>query len=92
MILFDFSGGILSLAQLVIDSSFNQDWSGLTGNPAKFILSNVAIVFDLLFMVQHYVLYGDNSKGDKATRRDPSLVTPLLSEPDELSRAAYVNV
>lgn len=93
MILFDFSGGILSLAQLVIDSSFNQDWSGITGNPAKFILSNVSIVFDLLFMVQHYVLYGDKKgKEDKATQRDPSLVTPLLSEPDELSRAAYGNV
>lgn len=93
MILLDFSGGILSLAQLVIDSSFNQDWSGLTGNPAKFILSNVSIVFDLLFMVQHYILYGDNNREeDKATRRNPSLVTPLLSEPDELSRAAYVDV
>lgn len=93
MILLDFSGGVLSFAQLIIDSSFSQDWSGLTGNPAKFILSNVSIVFDLLFMVQHYVLYGDNHReDDKAMRRDPSLVTPLLSEPDELSRAAYGDV
>jgi cystinosin len=29
--LMDFTGGILSLAQLVIDSSLQADWTGLTG-------------------------------------------------------------
>lgn len=30
-ILLDFTGGVLSLAQLLIDSSLQADWSGLTG-------------------------------------------------------------
>jgi uncharacterized protein with PQ loop repeat len=30
-ILFDFSGGILSLSQLIIDASLQNDWSGILG-------------------------------------------------------------
>jgi len=56
-ILLDLLGGVLSLAQLTIDSSLQKDWSGLVGNPVKFGLSNVSILFDVIFMVQHYILY-----------------------------------
>jgi len=55
--LLDFAGGWLSLAQLVIDASLQNDWTGVTGNPVKFGLSNVSIIFDIIFMLQHYVLY-----------------------------------
>ena len=71
-ILLDLIGGILSIAQLVIDSSLQSDWSGLTGNPVKLGLGNVSILFDILFMVQHYVLYKGNKVnedgGDWETR------------------------
>lgn len=56
-ILFDFAGGILSLGQLFIDASFQGDWSGVTGNPAKFGLSNISLFFDVIFITQHFVLY-----------------------------------
>jgi len=56
-ILLDFSGGVLSLAQLFLDSWLAHDWSSVTGNPVKFGLSLLSILFDVLFMVQHYVLY-----------------------------------
>jgi len=56
-ILLDFSGGIFSMAQLIIDSSLQADWSGLTGNPVKFGLSNVSMFFDIIFITQHYILY-----------------------------------
>jgi cystinosin len=56
-ILFDFCGGILSLAQLGIDSYLQHDWSGVTGNPVKLALGNLAVFFDIIFMVQHYWLY-----------------------------------
>jgi len=56
-ILLDFLGGILSIAQLGIDSYLQHDWSGITGNPVKFALGNFAIFFDIIFMVQHYWLY-----------------------------------
>jgi cystinosin len=56
-ILFDIVGGVLSLLQLVIDASFQGDWSGITGNSLKFGLSNISIAFDLIFITQHYILY-----------------------------------
>lgn len=56
-ILLDVVGGVLSIAQLVIDSSLQGDWSGILGNPVKFGLGNVSIFFDVIFMVQHYILY-----------------------------------
>lgn len=65
-ILLDFTGGLLSIAQLAIDSYLQRDWSGITGNPVKFGLGNVSILYDLVFMTQHYVLYrGANAKGEE---------------------------
>lgn len=63
-ILLDFVGGMLSLAQLGIDSYLQRDWSGVTGNPVKFLLGNVSMLYDLLFMGQHYCLYRE----DKSNR------------------------
>ncbi|CAF9921884.1 MAG: hypothetical protein HETSPECPRED_004663 [Heterodermia speciosa] len=56
-ILLDLGGGILSNLQLVIDSSLQDDWSGITGNPIKLGLGNITIIFDIVFMCQHYILY-----------------------------------
>ena len=56
--LLDFSGGLLSLLQLVIDSALQADWSGLTGNPIKLGLANISLLFDVVFILQHFVLYG----------------------------------
>lgn len=61
-ILLDFAGGWLSLGQLVIDSALQNDWSGISGNPIKFGLGNVTIVFDIIFFLQHYVLYRHPAK------------------------------
>ena len=44
--------------QLVIDSALQNDWSGLTGNPMKLGLANVSVLFDVVFILQHYCLYG----------------------------------
>jgi len=56
-ILLDFGGGVLSLIQLLLDSGLAQDWSGVTGNPVKFGLSILSMLFDVLFIIQHFVLY-----------------------------------
>ncbi|CAK7242537.1 MAG: hypothetical protein STHCBS139747_004032 [Sporothrix thermara] len=56
-LMFDFWGGVLSIAQLVIDSVRQRDWSGLTGNPVKLLLGNVSIAYDCIFFAQHYILY-----------------------------------
>lgn len=67
-ILLDFAGGILSVGQQGIDSYLQRDWSGITGNPVKFALGNVSMAYDVVFIVQHYVLYGEKTKGDAEER------------------------
>jgi cystinosin len=66
--LLDFTGGILSLAQLVIDSSLQEDWSGLTGNPLKFGLANISLVFDVVFILQHFVFFGPVEEQSESER------------------------
>jgi cystinosin len=56
-VLLDCTGGILSLIQLVIDALDMNDFSAITGNWVKFGLSLVSILFDIVFIVQHYILY-----------------------------------
>ncbi|RNF16167.1 cystinosin [Trypanosoma conorhini] len=61
-ILLDFTGGVLSILQQVIDSAVTNDWVGMTGNPVKFALGSVSILYDIVFILQHFVLYADNNK------------------------------
>lgn len=76
-ILLDISGGLLSISQLVLDTSLQDDWSGLTGNPVKLGLGNISIVFDVMFIVQHYWLYR-NTQGGKDEEREDGADRPLL--------------
>lgn len=54
-ILLDFSGGILSIIQLILDSALQADWSGFVGNPVKLGLSQTSLFFDTIFILQHYM-------------------------------------
>ncbi|KAF9911995.1 hypothetical protein EC991_001442 [Linnemannia zychae] len=56
-ILLDFTGGALSIGQLVLDAYISGDWSGISGDPVKFGLGFLSIAFDLVFMTQHFILY-----------------------------------
>ncbi|CAJ2507654.1 Uu.00g088400.m01.CDS01 [Anthostomella pinea] len=68
-ILLDFTGGVLSIAQLGIDSYLQGGgWSGVMGNPVKFVLGNVSMIYDLIFMTQHYILYRDNGSAKSGER------------------------
>lgn len=77
-ILFDITGGILSLLQLVMDASLQGDWSGITGNPLKLGLSNISIAFDIIFIVQHYLLYPGQE--DLSIDTDDGSERPLLTQ------------
>jgi cystinosin len=76
-ILLDLTGGVLSILQLVIDSSLHADWSGIMGNSVKLGLGNVSIFFDLIFITQHYVLYTTLKKLEAGENED-GLRQPLL--------------
>ncbi|KAI8986974.1 PQ loop repeat-domain-containing protein [Pilobolus umbonatus] len=56
-ILLDFTGGVLSIIQLILDAFLSGDWSGISGDPVKFGLGFQSIAFDILFMLQHFVFY-----------------------------------
>lgn len=58
-IIMDFTGGSFSLLQIVIDSLRKENSSFVDGslNVTKFSLSIIAMAFDILFMIQHYILY-----------------------------------
>lgn len=92
-VLLDLSGAVGSFGQLVLDCSSTGDWSGLTGDPAKLMLSNVSLVFDAIFIVQHYCLYGQNTSPRNRLRcclrcctedRDADILQPLNHDIDWL--------
>lgn len=58
-ILLDFTGGTLSMLQMIINSYNFNDWESIFGDPTKFGLGLFSVVFDIFFMVQHYCLYTD---------------------------------
>ena len=56
-ILLDFTGGVLSMLQMILNAYNYDDWNSLFGDPTKFGLGLFSVLFDILFMVQHYILY-----------------------------------
>ncbi|XP_021669051.2 cystinosin homolog isoform X2 [Hevea brasiliensis] len=56
-ILLDFLGGVTNYAQMTAQSIDQHSWVNFYGNIGKTMLSLVSILFDLLFMFQHYILY-----------------------------------
>eukprot|EP00092_Neocalanus_flemingeri_P033043 GFUD01035937.1.p1 GENE.GFUD01035937.1~~GFUD01035937.1.p1 ORF type:complete len:411 (+),score=26.97 GFUD01035937.1:244-1476(+) len=59
-ILLDFTGGSLSIVQMILISYNNDDWSSIFGDPTKFGLGFFSVVFDIFFMLQHYIFYRGN--------------------------------
>jgi len=56
-VLLDFTGGLLSILQMFIIGYNYYDWSSLFGDPTKFALGSISVLFDILFILQHYVWY-----------------------------------
>jgi hypothetical protein len=69
--------------QLVIDSALQADWSGLTGNPVKLGLANISLVFDIIFITQHFVLYGPVQ--EKYHEQNGAIVDPATRSTEETS-------
>ncbi|MBN3278820.1 CTNS protein, partial [Polyodon spathula] len=56
-VLLDFIGGSFSLIQMFLQSFNNDQWMLIFGDPTKFGLGVFSILFDILFIIQHYCLY-----------------------------------
>ncbi|DAZ98939.1 TPA: hypothetical protein N0F65_001378 [Lagenidium giganteum] len=72
-VMLDLIGGLLSVLQQLIDSIATSDWSAITGDPVKFTLGMVSIAFDVIFAVQHYVLYAKNNQAASKAEQVPLL-------------------
>lgn len=60
-VLLDFFGGILSISQLILDAFISGHLFGIFGYLPKLILGVISILFDVLFILQHYVWYAEAS-------------------------------
>ncbi|KAL0395742.1 UNVERIFIED_CONTAM: Cystinosin [Sesamum calycinum] len=80
-ILLDFFGGVTNYGQMVVQSVDQNSWVNFYGNIGKTMISLVSIFFDILFMVQHYVLYRPKKTDDPS---EPNVVSkePLLETSD----------
>ncbi|KAK4875906.1 hypothetical protein RN001_012328 [Aquatica leii] len=56
-IILDFTGGVLSMLQMILDSYNYNDWVSIFGDPTKFGLGLFSVIFDVFFIIQHYFLY-----------------------------------
>ena len=46
--------------QMMLIAYNNDDWSSIFGDPTKFGLGFFSVLFDIFFMLQHYVFYRGN--------------------------------
>lgn len=60
-VLLDFFGGLFSIGQLVLDAILSGHFSGITGYVTKLVLGVISVLFDTIFMLQHYVWYPEPS-------------------------------
>ncbi|XP_026739544.1 cystinosin homolog isoform X2 [Trichoplusia ni] len=58
-IILDFTGGFLSIFQMVVNAYNYNDWVSFFGDFTKFGLGLFSLAFDIFFMLQHYVFYRD---------------------------------
>lgn len=65
-IILDFTGGALSMIQMFMLAYNYDDWITLFTNFTKFGLGAISIFFDIIFMVQHYILYRHGGRSEIA--------------------------
>ncbi|KAL9315641.1 hypothetical protein ACSQ67_016642 [Phaseolus vulgaris] len=85
-ILLDFSGGVANYGQMVVQSIDQNSWVNFYGNIGKVVLSLVSVFFDIIFIIQHYVLYaGNKSSKSEITTEHEDQIREQLVRPSDLS-------
>ncbi|KJE93848.1 cystinosin-like protein [Capsaspora owczarzaki ATCC 30864] len=82
-VLLDFTGGALSILQMFLLAYNSDDWSSIFGDPTKFGLGLFSVVFDVLFIIQHYCLYRHNREDPASYMYSPY---PLNGDSQDRSR------
>ncbi|XP_016961077.1 cystinosin homolog [Drosophila biarmipes] len=81
-ILLDFTGGTLSMLQMILNAHNYDDWVSIFGDPTKFGLGLFSVLFDVFFMLQHYVFYRHSRESSSS---DLTTVTEAPNRPNEPS-------
>jgi cystinosin len=85
-------GGPQSLpvqAQLILDAGRTDNWASLSkGGLPKLMLGLLAMSFDAVFCVQHYILYRGSGDRDEAHADEGDAQPPRPTERDRLLDAA----
>lgn len=71
-VLLDFTGGVLSLLQMFLQSYNNDQWLLIFGNPTKFGLGLFSVLFDIIFISQHYCLYRETADYQPVSAEAPA--------------------
>ena len=91
-VLLDFTGGLLSFLQIPVDYYATGSKPKLDSNlnVAKFLLGFITVSFDIIFIVQHYCLYGRKTqRGTQGGETHDSTDRPNLTDKDEEN---YINL
>jgi cystinosin len=86
-VVLDFTGGSMDITQMVLQASNTDDWSGFYGNPVKFGLGLVSMIFDIVFLIQHYCIYrnSDSDVSYDVVQTTDNSSTRTLTNPAETS-------
>lgn len=88
-ILLDLLGGLTNFAQLGVQSIDQGSLVNFYGNIGKTLLSLEVVFFDILFIVQHYVLYHPK-KEENCSENIPENKVPMLKPSDGSSQSENV--
>ncbi|KAL3640072.1 hypothetical protein CASFOL_015040 [Castilleja foliolosa] len=88
-ILLDFLGGVNNYCQMVVQSVDQHSWVNFYGNIGKTMISLVSIFFDILFIIQHYILYRPK-KNCNLSDPDVIIEEALLQTPDHNTQSHNV--
>eukprot|EP00058_Branchiostoma_floridae_P015195 XP_002600683.1 hypothetical protein BRAFLDRAFT_118547 [Branchiostoma floridae] len=97
-VLLDFTGGTFSLLQMFLIAyntvltqicSTPDDWTTLFGDFTKFGLGALSILFDLFFMLQHYVLFPVSKREKHIQNPADNVVANNVDDKEPLLKAAH---
>jgi len=55
MVILDITGGSFSVGQMIVNCANKHDWTSLAGNPTKFLVGVVSVIFDVILITQYFV-------------------------------------
>lgn len=78
-VLLDFCGGLFSIGQLGLDAILSGHFRGITGYLTKLVLGVISVLFDTVFILQHYVWYPEPRGPHLITREE---YNPMIHDDD----------